>query len=540
MLKDFLDDAGAHLDAFEGALLSLETTGFDREIIMNTLGPLHTLKGNSGMMGYDSLNAYVHHAEEIVKKADDDGTDPDRAVAVLLDSANVLRKALQRISKDPEFNPDLSEEIDILKRHLAGSCASATPQAFDLSVYRGAKTDTIKVDFKRLDDLLNLTGELLICKTRLNRIESQVRAEIGNKALSRELKEGLELMGKTISGLQEGITRVRMLPVSHVFDKFPRMVRDLSRAQGKEIRLVLEGEDTEIDKTIVDELEEPLMHLIRNAVDHGIETPGERTRKGKDRQGVITLSASQESNYVAIQVRDDGRGIDVEEIRATGIGKGLVDPAGSLDENTVLSLIFSPGFTTKREVTDISGRGVGLDVVSKNISKLNGQISVHSAANGATFSIKLPLSLAIISALMAEAGGEVYAIPMSAVAESIRVKEEDIHVINNHEVIRFRERVLPVVRLAGFFGLDAQKNKRSYLVILGKAEKSIAVAVDRLRGKQEIVIKPLDDTFGKSYGISGASILGDGRIVLIVDVIAFWNNKAARSAGCESWEKTTT
>jgi two-component system chemotaxis sensor kinase CheA len=320
--------------------------------------------------------------------------------------------------------------------------------------------------------------------------------------------------------------RVRMLPVSHVFNKFPRMVRDISKSQGKDTRLVFEGEDTELDKTVIDELEEPLLHIIRNAIDHGIETPDERVIKGKERKGTLKLSAVQESNYVIIRVTDDGRGINFENVREMGISKGLIKADDALDKEGIVSLLFSAGFTTKQEATDISGRGIGLDVVNKNISKLNGQVTVDSfPGKGTTLTIKLPLSLAIIPALMAESGGEVYAIPMSAVDESIKVREEDIHVINNREVIRFRERVLPVVRLDEFFGLDRKKNKRFYLVIIGKSDKRIAVAVDRLRGQQEIVIKPLDDTFGKSYGIAGASILGDGRIVLIIDVMSFWKGR---------------
>lgn len=530
LIKDFLDDAGGHLNAFDGALLSLEKNGHDKDIIVHTLGALHTLKGNSGMMGFESLKDYIHRVEEILKKVNDNDIELGHVLDILLDSANVLRNALQWIGKDPAFVPDLTDSILSLQEHLNGSGNGSGMKAMDLLSYLGARTDTIKVDFKRLDALLNLVGELVIYKTRLNQIETQIRGEVNGKSLTKELKDGLELMGKTIAGVQEGIMRARMLPVGHVFNKFPRMVRDLSKSQGKEIQLAFEGEDTELDKTVIDELEEPLLHMIRNAIDHGLEVPKERIRKGKNHRGRITLSATQESNYVIIKVRDDGKGINFETIRETGVQKGLIKADDPLDKADIFSLIFSAGFTTKQEATDISGRGIGLDVVSKNISRLNGQIVVDSVPDkGTTFTIKLPLSLAIIPALMAEAGGEVYAIPMSAVDESIKVREEDIHVINNHEVIRFREKVMPVVRLGDFFGLDQKKRKRFYLVILCKADKRIAVAVDRLKGRQEIVIKPLDETFGKSYGIAGASILGDGRIVLIVDVLAFWNSKTVKS-----------
>ena len=524
LIKDYLDDADTHLKAFDHALLSLEKHGLNKEVVLNALGSLHTLKGNSGMMGFESFKTYIHQVEEVLKRVNDNGLELGQAMDVLFDSANIIRNALQGIAKGPSVHPDLTEHIFSLKKKLEGESTVSGKEHVDLASYLGTKTDTIKVDFKRLDDLLNLVGELVIFKTRLNQIETDIRETIGNKSLSKELDEGLELMGKTISGLQEGIMRARMLPVSHVFNKFPRMVRDLSTSQGKDVRLVFEGEDTELDKTVIDELDEPLLHIIRNAIDHGIETPQERISAGKAHQGRIKLSAGQESNYVIIKIEDDGKGIDYERVRESAVQKGLIKAEDPFDKESILALIFSPGFSTKQEATDVSGRGIGLDVVNKNIAKLNGQIIVKSTVGkGTAFTIKLPLSLAIIPALMAEAGEEVYAIPMSAVDESIKVREEDIHIINNHEVIRFRERVIPVVRLDDFFGLERKKMKRFYLVILGRADKRLAIAVDRLKGQQEIVIKPLDETFGKSYGIAGASILGDGRIVLIADVMAFWN-----------------
>lgn len=526
LIKDYLDDAGAHLNDFDGALLTLEKGGFNKELINTTLGSLHTLKGNSGMMGFESLKVYIHQIEEILKKASNNEIELNKAIGGLFNSANVIRDVLQQIGKEPSFNPDLTENILQIQRILEGTWNADERQVIDISSYLGARTDTIKVDFTRLDDLLNLVGELVIFKTRLNQIESHIKEFVSDKAVTKELGDGLELMGQTISGLQEGIMKARMLPVSHVFGKFPRMVRDLATLQKKEVILTSEGEDTEIDKTILDELGEPLLHLIRNAIDHGIESVEERVRSGKSRKGRITLTAAQESSNAVIKVMDDGRGINLEKIREIGIEKGMIPPDDVLDKESVASLIFSAGFTTKQEATDISGRGIGLDVVYKNITKLNGQVTVDSAlGKGATFTIKLPLSLAIIQALMAEANGEVYAIPMSAVDESVKIKEEDVHIINNREVIRFRENVLPLIRLGEFFGLGRKRAKRFYVVIIGKAEKRIALAVDKLKGQQEIVIKPLDDTFGKSYGVAGASILGDGRIVLIVDIMAFWTGK---------------
>ncbi|HXX56868.1 MAG TPA: chemotaxis protein CheA [Thermodesulfovibrionales bacterium] len=532
LIQDYLDDANGHLDAFDGALLSLERNGYSREVVLNLLGTLHTLKGNSGMMGFDSLKGFLHRVEEVLKKVLDNEADLDRVIDHLFDSANLIRTVLQEIGTEGMIVTDLSEKAGDIAESPEGSDGRSIKQEMELASYLGTKTNTMKVDFKRLDDLLNLVGELVIFKTRLNQIGERTRAEVSTKSLGNELEGALELMGKTISGLQEGIMKARMLPVRHVFHKFRRLVRDLSKSMGKEIKLIFEGEETEIDKTVIDALEEPLLHMIRNAIDHGVESPETRVAGGKSREGKITLCAFQESNYVIIKVKDDGRGIDFGRIRELAVKDGLITEETPFDRDTAIDLIFSYGFTTKQEATDVSGRGVGLDVVSRNIVRLNGYVDIEGTpGKGTTFIIKLPLSLAIIPALMVEAEGEVYALPMSAVDESLKAAEEDIHLINNREVIRFREMVLPVVRLNDFLGLNAERRKQFYLVIVGKADKRLAVAVDRLRGQQDIVIKPIDDTLGKSYGIAGASILGDGRIVLIVDIMSIYKKREVTRNG---------
>jgi len=524
LIKDFLDDADSHLNVFESALLVLEKSGCDKDILHDALGSLHTLKGNSGMMGFESLNKYVHLIEEALKKVSEGSLEFGEGTNLLFDCAHALRNVFMDMGREQGRIPDLTEKILHLQAHIEGRPDRAEVEKVDPSAYLGVRTDIIKVDFKRLDDMLNLVGELVIYRTRLNQIGARLKGRGGDKTLLKELQEGIEFMGKTIAGLQENIMRTRMLPAGHVFKKFPRMVRDISKMQGKEVRLVLEGEGTEIDKTVIDELEEPLLHLIRNALDHGLEPPGKRRADGKEPQGTITLSAAHESNYVIIKVGDDGAGMNYEEINKAAVEKGLIKAEDQVEQSNILPLVFSAGFTTKKEASDISGRGIGLDVVKKNISKLGGQITVESVpGKGTIFTIKLPLSLAIIPALMAEAAGEVYAIPMSAVDESVKIKEEDIHIINNREVVRFRNRVMPVVRLGDFFGLERTEPKIFYVVILGRADRCLALVVDRLRGKQEIVIKPLDETFGKSYGVAGASILGDGRIVLIIDVLSLLN-----------------
>ncbi len=528
LIGDFLDEATGHLAILDATLISLEEKGLNKELLKETLGALHTLKGNAGMMGFESLKLYIHLIEDIMKSLYDDNLSLDFVIHELFNSSNVIRAALRDIEINHNLNMDITSEIERIQKILKGDKSKSSESGkkdTDLTMYLGTKTDSIKVDFRKLDNLLNLTGELIIARTRLNQVSDRVIANIASKSLRNEFKESLEIVSKSISCLQERIMKVRMLPVGYVFHKFHRMVRDLSRKLGKRVQLIIEGADTEVDKTVVDEMEETLLHIIRNAIDHGIEKPEERIRKGKNPEGKITLSASCESNYIIITVADDGQGIDFEKIKEIALKKGLIKAGERIDRDILNSLIFSPGFTTKDEATDVSGRGVGLDVVSRNISRFNGFIIVDTNyGRGTTFKIKLPLSLAIIPALMVETDGEVYAIPMSSVNESMRVRREDIHYINNKEVINLRDGLLPIVRLSDFFGHKRTNRKRFYLIIVGRSDnRRVAVAVDKLRGQQDIVIKPLDDTLGKTYGIAGASILGNGKIVLIVDTLSLFN-----------------
>lgn len=528
LIRDYLDDANSHLSAYDTALISFEKEGLNKEMAVEVLGTLHTLKGNSGMMGFEPLKNYIHQIETVIKDVLEGKLEFLTVLEGLLESANVIRTTLITIEKDPMTPVDLTEQMVGIMHLRDGnghhSAGQVQHQQVSLDAYLGAKTDTIKVDFKRLDDLLNLVGELVIFKTRMSQIENKMKAEATAKPMVREFNESMTLIGKTVAEMQEGIMKIRMLPVRAVFSKFPRMVMDIARGQGKQVNVTFEGEDTELDKTVIDELGEPLLHVVRNAIDHGIEPREDRIRKGKNPVGKLVLTASQESNYIIIKVKDDGKGIDIEKIRAKAIEKGLVKEEDILTRDDILSLIFSAGFSTKDVASDISGRGIGLDVVNRNISKLNGQVTLDSVPDrGSTVTIKLPLSLAIIPALMAESQTEIYAIPLTSVDESVKIKESDIHRINNKEVIRLRDKVLPILRLGDFFNLKGKRLKKFYLVVIRKGERRIALAVDRLKGQQDIVIKPLDDTFGKSKGVTGASILGDGRIVLIIDTLAFWD-----------------
>jgi two-component system chemotaxis sensor kinase CheA len=400
--------------------------------------------------------------------------------------------------------------------------------------YITQKSNTLKVNFGKLDELLNLVGELVIHRTTLVNLEKRLRERVTDRELLDAFNESSQLIGKSSTELREAIMKTRMLPVKTVFQRFQRLVRDLSHRHGKDVRLHFEGEETELDKTVIDEIGEPLLHLIRNAIDHGIEAPAERRSLGKTPTGNLTLRSRHESNHIVIAVEDDGRGMAADKIRGAAAAKGLLDEEGAaaLAESEALQLVFLPGFSTSNEVTETSGRGIGLDVVKKIVNTFNGIIDIDSREGvGTTFTIKLPLTLAIITALMVEVGGETYAIPLSGVLESIRIDAAQLHDVGNGEMIKLRDRLLPLHRLDRFFGQAAAGARdQEYVVVVGSGEKRGGLVVDRLIGQQEIVIKGLDDYLGDLPGISGGTVLGDGRISLIVDIGSILGTTQRRTA----------
>ncbi|MGC8485069.1 MAG: chemotaxis protein CheA [Candidatus Baltobacteraceae bacterium] len=395
---------------------------------------------------------------------------------------------------------------------------------------RSSLAQTIRVDIDRLDALLNLVGELVINRTRISDIATTLGRLMGDRALnasvgligplSKDLADSAALLARTTNEIQESIMKVRMVPIGQVFDRFPRTVRDVAKARGKEVQLQISGADTDLDKTIVDEVGEPLMHLLRNCVDHGIESPDERERQGKPRMGTIALNAYHEGNQIIIEISDDGGGINLDKVRAKAIKNGLIGTEDRLTDRELIELIFTPGFSTAEEVSDVSGRGVGMDVVKRNITKLKGIFDVDSApGQGTRFTIKLPLTLAIIQALLVRVVDELYAIPLDSVIESQRVEMPDVRTVHGSEVITLRGQVVPLLRIADFFELGGERDpEKVMIVIVGLQGRQVGLVVDSFEGEQEIVIKPLSDVVGRIPGISGATILGNGSISLIIDV----------------------
>ena len=412
---------------------------------------------------------------------------------------------------------------------------ASLPEAAPGKQKRVTAHQTIRVDIERLDLLLNLVGELVINRTRISDIANTLERALTDKngaaaalnghakvlgPLAKELADSSALLARTTNEIQESIMKVRMVPIGQVFDRFPRMVRDVAKARGKEVQLVISGAETDLDKTIVDEVGEPLMHLLRNCVDHGIETPEERERRGKPRHGTITLNAYHEGNQIIIEVTDDGNGIDLERVRARGIKQGLIGSDDRLSDREIIELIFTPGFSTAEVISDVSGRGVGMDVVKKNITRLKGVFDVNTVpGSGTTFTIKLPLTLAIIQALLVRVVDELYAIPLDSVIESQRIEMQDVRTVHGNEVITLRGQVVPLVRVADFFELGGERDPdKVMIVIVGLQGRQVGLVVDSFQGEQEIVIKPLSDVVGRIPGISGATILGNGSISLIIDV----------------------
>ena len=380
---------------------------------------------------------------------------------------------------------------------------------------------TIRVDTARMDNLINLVGEMVITRTRLVQIGLDLKAQYSADNMVNNLNEANVYLGRLMNDLQESVMRLRMVAIGTVFSRFPRLVRDLAKKTGKEMDLVLKGEDTELDKTVVEVIGDPLMHLIRNSVDHGIESPEQRRAAGKPEHGTITLDAYHEGNHIAILISDDGAGLDLDKIRKIAVSKGLVGEKEELTERDISNLIFLPGFSTADQVTDISGRGVGMDVVKKALNNLGGMVDITTnKGKGTTFTIRLPLTLAIIQALLVEVGEEIYAVPLSSVLETLLVNRTDIKTVGGLPMVQLRGNTLPLISLQEKFGLPSPETASSevFVVVVGFGDKALGLIVDELRGQQEVVIKSLGDFLNNLPGIAGATILGDGKVTLILDI----------------------
>ena len=564
MMKDFLSNADDLMENLDNQILALEQNPNSKEVIEEIFRAAHTLKGAAGMFGFKALERVMHRLEnyfDLIRKQKANAT-PD-SIDVVFEAMDVMKKLLQGVREGKSSGVLTGGLVTKLNQVCAGTYvksgqsqppvsakipdapldepkAQSNPGNQGQTSTKGQaqqENSTIKVDIERLDALVNLVGELVIDRGRFVNIEEDIRSLTKEHSITAKMSETVQLFGRHMNEIQDIIMKVRMVPIGYTFNKFTRIVRDLSRQVDKNIELTIFGEDTELDKTLVEQLGDPLVHLIRNACDHGCETPEQRKIAGKSGKAVIELSARQEGNQIIISISDDGKGMDVTRIKTKAIEKGLIKEDAILSEKEIFNLIFEAGFSTVDNVTNLSGRGVGMDVVKRQITKLKGEIDIQSTVGkGSTITINLPLTLAIVQSLLVKSKSDCFAIPLSAVVESIRIHPSEIQKIGNSEVIKRRDNILPLVYLNQVLDLDSKEDKmwysnanvatgseqnkshkRLFVVVIGTGDKKFGIVVDHLLNQQEMVIKPM----GKLTQIpcvAGGAILGNGEAVLVLDI----------------------
>jgi two-component system chemotaxis sensor kinase CheA len=546
---------------------------------------VHTVKGTSSFLGLEQMTQLAHSFEDVLNKLrrgefqvssekmdvmfdaydlmkvllaqiEDRKIEPIDLSSILaqlraisqgtsIPAATPVPQSVPAVAAD-EDQEDLEEDNENIAVHeglpMAQPVAPAVPQQQAAStpppgVQAGAASThppdtptskaadtTIRVDVVRLDSLMNLVGELVLGRNRLTQISYQMNQEYEGVPLTKDLTETSSQIDFITTELQMAVMKTRMVPIAKVFNKLPRLVRDLVKETGKDIDLVVAGEETELDKSIIEELNDPLIHLMRNACDHGIESPSARRAAGKPEKGTVTVRAEHEGNHIVISVSDDGNGMDPEKLKTKAIEKGMITEAQGreMSRSDIFNLIFAPGFSTAAKVTNVSGRGVGMDVVRTNITKLKGIIEIESEwGKGSKFIVKLPLTLAIIQALLVEVAKEVFSIPLESVLEVVRIQPKDINTIGGREAVRLRNTVLPLARLDRVMGTSSNGGGHDewiYIVVVGLAQQRLGIVVDSMLGQKEVVIKSLGGYLGTVPGIAGSTILGDGRVIMIIDV----------------------
>ena len=464
-----------------------------------------------------------------------DDVEIHNVLRVILDVENleILPFSVPVAEQETEIEVEAAAKSAPVGQSAAGPAPPTAEQSQKPAQRAARQTTTVRVDVERLDNLMNLVGEMVIDKTRLEQLGKDLSDRYSGDEHVGTLVDATTRMGRITNELQEEVMRSRMFPVENVFNRFPRMVRDLAKKAGKKVNFVVEGKETELDRSVVEEIGDPLIHLLRNAIDHGIEGVEDRAAAGKPEEGTITLTARHEENHIVMTVRDDGKGIDGATVRDKALSKGLLTPeaAERLKDSEAVDLIFLPGLSTAGSVSEVSGRGVGMDIVKNNIEKLNGTVSISTELGvGSVFEIKMPLTLAIIRALLVGLDSRVFAIPLVSVKETIESRAEDVQTVRGREVIRLRGEVLPLLRLAeSYRGLkppvfddsaisNGEAATHSFVVAVRLGDRQVGLVVDKLLGEQEVVIKSLGEFIGDVEGIAGATILGDGSLAMIVEV----------------------
>lgn len=549
IINEFIVEAEEILEKLDPLFVELEQKGHDAEIVNEIFRGMHTLKGAAGFLGFQSIVDVAHRAETILKKIrEGEFTLTSEITDAILKATDTLRSLVSHIKEKKEFTEDISPILNLLDEVLIRASEkreevkpeeekpSATPIKPEeepkpskpeeiitqIPKEKEKEVSTLRVDVERIDKVMDLAGEIVLARNRLLNLANKLEAKYAGDEHIEGLTETVSFLDRVTSDLQLAVMRMRMQPLQKVFVKFPRMVRDLARTLGKEVDLEIYGEDTEVDKSVIEHIGDPLVHIIRNSIDHGIEFPEERISKGKNPKGKIIINAYQKGTQIVIDISDDGKGIDIEAVKAKAITKGLItlEEAEKMSEDAIINLIFLPGFSTKDVSTELSGRGVGMDVVKSNVAKLNGYVEIFTEKDkGTTFRISLPLTLAIIQAMMIQVGDEIYAIPQSMIEETLRVYSKDIKEVTGQRVLTVREKVLPVFMLNEILGLPSNiDSERKYILVASVGERRFCVSVDSVLGQEEIVIKTINGINSEECGIMGATITGDGKVVLILDL----------------------
>ena len=533
---DFIVEAQEILDRLGEQLVSLEQAPDEADQLNAVFRGFHTLKGGAGFLAIKPMVELCHAAEETLGMARSGQAvlQPHHfdAAQQSLDYLQAMLDAMGSGAPVPHAPAALIAQFDAKSgppaiKAVPKPAAAAAPahdnghaaaapgtKPVPKAAAKGADAEqTVRVDTKRLDAIVNLIGELVLSRNRLKTLRTRLRDE--------ELDRAVSVLDIATARLQTAVMRTRMQPVSKVFSRFPKVARDVARTLSKEVELELIGAETELDRNLVEALADPLVHLVRNAIDHGIELPALREATGKPRSGHVRLSAQQEGDYVSIEIQDDGAGIDPERLREIARNKGLIDAeaAARLSTDECLHLIFMPGFSTKAEVTDISGRGVGMDVVQSRIRELSGQIQIQSElGRGSRFMIRVPLTLAILPTLLVQAGEAVYALPLARVVEVLHAPQTSLGWFDGRAVLDRRSHTLPLIDLRRWLGVPAEQPPLLTVVLLQAGETRFGLVVDQVRGREEVVIKPLPRALRGLPGYSGATLIGDGRMALILDV----------------------
>ena len=551
IVESFIVETGELFDELDNKLLELEDNYQNTALVDEIFRAVHTIKGSAGFLSLDQLNQLAHHFEDVLNRLRRGDLSFHSDMMDVMFEAFDLMKILQKQVIDMELKivnsgPIIAQlkaisEGKFTEGAPAAKASASTPGASQTAESNKAtsdaskkpkvapkrtpdrSTETIRVEVERLDSLMNLVGELVLNRNRLVQIIDDVSHVLqDHDELYRILLDTSSQLDFITSELQTGVMHTRMVQVGRVFNKFPRVVRDLAKDADKKINLVIEGAETELDKSLTEEIGDPLVHLIRNSVDHGIESPEQRMAQGKEPEGLIRLSAQHEGNNIVIEIEDNGKGIDPNKLKKKAIEKGLISEkeASEMSDKDAFNLIFKAGFSTAETVTKISGRGVGMDVVKTNIAKMNGTIGINSELGvGTVITLKLPLTLAINQSLLVRQGDETFAIPLHSVIEVVSLDDQKIESINGHEAIRIRERILPLVRIGNVLNIPGSKPpENAYAVVVGLAHHRIGLVTDDLIGQKEIVIKPLGNYLKKVEGIAGSTILGDGHVIMILDV----------------------